>query len=194
MDKKRIKYQSKVKKDNRVLHFDKNALWIIEITIMAFITSLVLSFFSDIVVSNASLAVCIVVLIVFIALGIVFDMIGVSATVADAKVFNSMAAKKVKGAKTALSLIKNSSKVSSFCNDVVGDICGIISGSAGVTVAVALNNMISFNPILINLIVTSIIAALTIGGKAFGKSYAINKANQILYSFAKFLRLIGFRK
>lgn len=194
MNKKRIKYQSKVKKDNRVLHFDKNVLWIIEITIMAFITSLVLSFFSDIVVSNASLIVCIVVLVVFIALGIVFDMIGVSATVADAKVFNSMAAKKVKGAKTALSLIKNSSKVSSFCNDVVGDICGIISGSAGVTVAVALNNMTSFNPILINLIVTSTIAALTIGGKAFGKSYAINKANQILFGFSKFLRLIGFRK
>ncbi len=194
MNKKRTKYQSKVQKDNRVSHFDKNTSWILKVTFMAFVISLVLSFFSDIIVSNASLIVCIVVLIVFITLGIIFDMVGVSVTVADAKVFNSMAAKKVRGSKTALVLIKNNSKVSSFCNDVVGDICGIISGSAGVTVALAITNVVSFNPILINLIVTSLIAALTIGGKAFGKSYAINKANRILFLFSKFLDFLGFRR
>lgn len=29
-----------------------------------------------------------------------------------------------------LNLKKNADKVSSFCNDVIGDICGIISGAA----------------------------------------------------------------
>ena len=121
-------------------------------------------------------------------------MVGISVTVADKKVFNSMASKKVKGAKTALKLIKINSKVSSFCNDVIGDICGILSGGAGVTIATSLSTMYSLNPVFVTLIVTSLIAALTIGGKACGKSIAINKANRILFVFSKTLDIITFRK
>ena len=41
--------------------------------------------------------------------------------------------------------------------------------------------------VIITLIVTALIAALTIGGKALGKSFAINKSNFILYEFAKII-------
>lgn len=194
MNKKTHPYSSKVKKNNRVSHLDKNTIWTIEVTILAFTLSLLLSLFSEVVISNSTVIISIIVLIAFIGLGILFDMIGVSATVADAKVFNSMAAKKVRGSKTALKMIKNSAHVSSFCNDVVGDICGILSGGAGVTIAVSLANTTSFNPIVINLIVTSFIAAFTIGGKALGKSFAINKANKILYTFSKTIDVITFKK
>ena len=47
------------------------------------------------------------------------------------RVYHAMSSKKIKGAKKAVSFKKNADKVSSFCNDVIGDICGIISGSAG---------------------------------------------------------------
>ncbi len=187
-------YSEKVVKDNRTKHLDKSTIWIIEVTILAFTLSLVLSFFSDIVMSSATTLVSIIVLVVFIGLGILFDMVGVSVTVADAKVFNSMAAKKIRGSKTALKMIKNNARVSSFCNDVVGDICGILSGGAGVTIAVSISSLTNINPVITNFIVTSLIAALTIGGKALGKSFAINKANKILYSFSKTLDIVTFKK
>ncbi len=193
--KKNLKpYSSKTDKDNKKFHLNKDTVWIIEITLLAFTISLVLSLFSDLVVSNATALVSLIVLFIFIGLGIIFDMVGVSVTVADRKVFNSMASKKVRGAKTALKMIKNNSKVSSFCNDVIGDICGIISGSAGVTIAVLISDTYSWGLSIVSLITTSIIAALTIGGKAVGKSFAINKSNKILYHFSKFLDIITFKK
>jgi len=194
MRKNKTAYSDKAKKDSRIFHLDLNTIWILEITLIAFVVSLVLSLFSDIVISNTTAIVSLVVLVVFILLGIIFDMIGVAVTVADEKVFNSMAAKKIRGAKTALKFIKNKSKMSSFCNDVIGDICGILSGSAGVTIAIALSNKLSISQVITNLIITSLIAALTIGGKALGKSFAINKSNRILYLFSKFLDIITFKK
>ena len=82
---------------------------------------------------------------------------------------------------------KNADKVSSFCNDVIGDICGIISGSVGVTISLALSQYM--NIFAASLLVTAIIAALTIGGKAIFKSIAINQSNEILYGFAKFVSI-----
>ncbi|HBA38131.1 MAG TPA: hypothetical protein DCY94_05365 [Firmicutes bacterium] len=187
-------YSEKVKKDSRILHFDKNVIWIIEITLMAFTFSFLLSAFSDTVMSASTVLVSTIVLFFFIGLGILFDMIGVATTVADPKVFNSMAAKKVRGSKTALSFIKKSSQVSSFCNDVIGDICGILSGSAGVTIALSISQQFGINLMLTNLFTTSMIAALTIGGKAVGKSFAINKSNRILYTFSKFIETVTFKR
>ncbi len=187
-------YDSKTKKDNKLIHLNKDVIWIMEITLLAFTLSFVLSMFSDTVVSGSTAIVSVIVLIVFIFLGILFDMIGVAVTVADEKVFNSMAAKKIRGAKRALRLLKSKSKVSSFCNDVVGDVCGILSGSAGVTLGLAIANEFSLNLALVNLVLTSFIAAFTIGGKAVGKSVAINKSNRILYLFAKTLDMVTFKK
>ena len=80
---------------------------------------------------------------------------------------------------------KNSEKASSFCNDVIGDICGIVSGSAGVALAAILSSSNNFDMFITTLIITAIIAALTIGGKAIGKATAINKSTVILYEFSK---------
>ena len=114
-------------------------------------------------------------------------MVGVAVTSADLEPFNSMSSRKVRGAKTAVKLIQNAEKVSSFCNDVIGDICGVVSGSAGAILSVGLANHYKGNPLWITLLTTAFIASLTIGGKALGKSYAINKNNIILYQFSKFL-------
>ena len=191
--KRNHKYSEKVGKDNRTAHLNSDKVWIIKITVMAFFLSLLLSLFSDAIIPNVPFILSLLILILFIILGIVFDMVGVSVTVADRKVFNSMAAKRIMGAKTALWMIKNNSKVSSFCNDVVGDICGIISGAAGITIGVLIANITGFSIFATNLVLTSIIASATIGGKAVGKSYAINKANKILYRFAKFVDIITFK-
>lgn len=161
--------------------------WITIVTISAFIISFVFSIIGENVVPNAPLFLSFILVFFFVFLGILFDIIGISVTVADVKTFNSMATKRVRGAKLAVKLIKNAEKMSSFCNDVIGDICGILSGSTGAAIAIALSSKLNINAILISLIITAIIASLTIGGKAIGKSIAMNKSNFILYHFAQFL-------
>lgn len=159
--------------------------WIFQITLLAFVISLMFSFTSEMVIPNVNVFVGLILVFVFIAFGVLFDMIGVAVATADEKPFHSMSAQKVRGANVAVIFKKNAAKVSSFCNDVIGDICGIISGSAGVIIAKTLAGQFNIDVLLTTLIITAVIAALTIGGKAIGKSVAINKCNIILYEFAK---------
>jgi len=159
--------------------------WIATVTILAFYISLLFSFFSETTIPNANSIVATVVILLFIGIGILFDIIGISITVADIKTFNSMATKQVKGAKLAVKLIQNNEKASSFCNDVIGDICGIISGSAGVALSSILSESLNINLFITSLFITAIIAALTIGGKAIGKATAINKSTPILFQFSR---------
>ena len=83
--------------------------------------------------------VAFIVLIGIVLIGIVFDSEIARVTVTDEKPFHSMAASKVKGAKSSLMLIRNASRVSNVCNDVVGDICGIISGARRPSSSLRLN-------------------------------------------------------
>ena len=165
--------------------------WIIKIVTIAFVISVLFSFISETAIPNINLVFGILLTLVFILIGVIFDMIGISVTTADESVFHSMAAQKVKGAKMAVKLKKNADKVSSFCNDVVGDICGIISGSTGAVIALKIIEKFNYNNLLVTLIIMSIISALTIGGKAVEKSYAIKKSNSILFKFAKVLSIFS---
>lgn len=175
------KKKEKIKKE----HVDVN--WIIKILITSFTISFGLSFVSQMTIPNLSLVFGIIVTLLFIGLGILFDIIGVSVTSSDEAVFHSMNSRKVKGASIAVKFKKNADKVASFCNDVIGDICGIVSGAAGTTIAAIIISTYDFNPLIVTLTVSATIAALTIGGKAVGKSFAINKSDIILYEFAKFV-------
>ena len=98
--------------------------------------------------------------------------------------FHSMNTRKVRGAKQALYLVRNAEKVSNFCNDVIGDICGIVSGA---TIAVLVATLImnyNNNPLYLSIILTAFVASITVGGKGLGKTYAIANSNQIVYSAA----------
>ena len=98
---------------------------------ISFALSVVMSYISNEALASAGTILSFAVLLLFIALGIVFDMIGVASTSATEKEFHSMAAHRVRGAREAVWMVRNAEKVSSICNDVVGDICGIISGATG---------------------------------------------------------------
>lgn len=187
------KYSNKTKKQIK----DKKKIdikWIALISVLSFIISLIFSFVGETVIPNAHILVSSILVFAFIFLGILFDMIGISVTVADPKTFNSMATKKVKGATLAVRLIKNADKVSSFCNDVIGDICGIISGSTGVSIAIIVSQKFDISLLLVTLLITAMIAAMTIGGKAIGKSFAINRSKAILYKFVLFLSIFYRKK
>lgn len=168
---------------------NSNALWIVKIILLTFVISLTFSFLSGTILNNVNMIVGIIVLLVFILIGVLFDMIGVAVTSSDSGPFNSMSAKKVKGSDVAVVFVKNADKVSSFCNDVIGDICGIISGSASVIVAKLVSSNFNLNLFLVSLIVAALTASLTIGGKAMGKSIAINNNTKIVSGFARFISI-----
>ena len=180
-----LKIQNRRKEKKKKELVDKK--WVITILIIAFSLSFSMSAIAEVTIPNFNLLLGIIISLLFIFIGIVFDIIGVSVTAASEKVFHSMNSRKVKGADIAVKFKKNSDKVSSFCCDVIGDVCGVISGSTAVTISLLIYKATGINQFLITLIVTAIIASLTIGGKAVGKSYAINKCDIILYEFSKFI-------
>lgn len=168
---------------------NSNIMWIVKIIIMAFIISIIFTSISETVIPKVSTIIGILITILFIGIGIFFDMVGVAVTAADESILHSMSSQKVKGAKTAVKMKKNASKVSSFCNDVVGDICGIISGSTAAVISINLTHELGVNALLVTLIVMGIVSSLTIGGKAIVKGIAISKSNKILYGFAKIVSI-----
>ena len=135
---------------------------------------------------NAGLLLALLILALFIGLGILFDIIGVAVTAADPRPFHSMAAHKEKGAKEALKLLRNADRVSSVCNDVVGDICGIVSGATGAVIVARLQNL---ENVLISVGVTALISGATIGGKALGKPFAMNQSKRVVHLAGRFLHL-----
>lgn len=180
---------NQTKKKEKVKKEIVDIKWILFILIISFVISIIMSLISQTIIPNLNIIFGIIVTLIFVFIGILFDIIGVSVTSADESVFHSMSSRKVFGASQAVTFKKNAEKVSSFCCDVVGDICGIISGASGTTITILLSEQFGWNVLVVGLFVAGIIASLTIGGKAVGKSFAINNSNIILYRFAKFISI-----
>ena len=166
---------------------NKTIRWVVSIFLVTIVVSGTISFISDEVMQSSSIFAAFLILMVIILIGIIFDIIGMAVATADEKPFHSMAARKVPGAQAAIRLLRNAERVSSICNDVVGDICGVVSGSASATIAAQLlQNMEDFSwPQLIGLLMSALCAGLTVGGKAIGKTFAVNSATGIVHSVGK---------
>ena len=164
--------------------------WALRVFLLAVVLSALLSFFSSTALEGTGYIVAALVLAVFIGLGIVFDMIGVAVTAADPKPFHSMAAHGEKGGREAIRLLNMSNRVSSLCNDVVGDICGIVSGSTAAVIVVELQQSFNLRSILVSIGVTALISGLTIGGKAACKPIAINDSTKVVYRVARIMNAL----
>ena len=132
-------------------------------------------------------------------IGSIFDIIGMAVASADEKPFHAMAARKVTGAKESIRLLRNAERVSSICNDVVGDICGVVSGSASATIAAQILRNFEFTwPQIISLLMSAMAAGLTVGGKAIGKTVAVKSCTSIVHTVGKGIhamnRLTGKKK
>ena len=111
-----------------------------------------------------------------------------SVTAADEVPFHAMASRKVPEAEDALRLIRNAGRVSSFCNDVIGDICGVISGSAAAVISARVLLLSkSGSEIFITLLLSAVVSGVTVGGKACGKSLAMNSSTAVVRTAAKVL-------
>ena len=168
-----------------------NTKWVATIMPVSFVLSVGMSYLSNEALGSSGTFLSFVVLFFFIALGIVFDMIGIAAASATEKEFHSMAAHRVRGAKEAVWMTRNAEKVSSICNDVVGDICGIVSGATGALIVANITaGMNGVQVVLISLLITGMISALTIGGKAAGKGVAIAFSSRVLSICGRILSVL----
>lgn len=181
----------KSKNKNSGLLKKYNMKWVLLITLWTFLLAISVSLISESILRNFNVLPAFISLILIIIFGVFFDVIGIAVTASDEKVFHSMAANKVKEAKYAVKLVRNAGPVSNFCNDVIGDISGIISGAAGTTIILKLVNEYGIKEgALLSIIMSGIIASLTVGGKAIGKEVAIKKSEKIVFYASKFLMLI----
>jgi hypothetical protein len=160
--------------------------WSLKILVLSFALSMCFGIVSELVLGVTGVVVAVLIIIVFVALSIITDMIGVATTSANAEPFRAMASKKVRGAKEALKLLSKADRVSSICCDVIGDVCGILSGAAGASIVVkfALQSSSALSVIIASL-VSAIVASMTIFGKSICKKYAIDKSTSIVIKVGK---------
>ena len=97
--------------------------WSFIVLLLAFSLSVIFGIASEFALNGASVWIAAVIIIIFIAIAIISDMVGVAIASAEIEPFHAMAAKKVRGAKQAIKLVNNASKVASIASDVIGDVC-----------------------------------------------------------------------
>ncbi len=171
---------------------NKTIRWVVTIFLVTILISGMISLVSDLIMESSNIYVAFIILLIIVFVGIIFDVIGVAVTSADEKPFHSMAARKVPGSLEAIHLLRNAERVSSICNDVIGDICGVVSGSASATIAAQVLQNFDFSwPEMISLLMSALVAGLTVGGKAIGKTFAINSCTQIVSGVGKMLYSFG---
>ena len=167
---------------------NKTIRWVVTIFFTTIFISGTISLISDEIMAVSGIAVAFIILLAIVLIGIIFDVIGMAVASADEKPFHSMAARKVPGAVEAITLLRNAERVSSICNDVVGDICGVVAGSASATVAVQIVQNFEFSwPNMVSLILSALVAGLTVGGKAIGKTFVVNSCTSIVHNVGKMI-------
>ncbi|MFA6808703.1 MAG: hypothetical protein WCR27_06900, partial [Eubacteriales bacterium] len=100
-------------------------------------------------------------LLIVISIGIIFDILGIAVTAADEAPHHARAADKVFGARQSVFLLKRADKVSSFANDIVGDVTGTLSGAMGATIIVNIIQTYSYPQswkLLLNILMLAAIA------------------------------------
>lgn len=174
------------RKNNKEKH--SKYKWFITAFITTFILSLLFSYISTTAITSLELIPAILVMILVIFIGVLFDVIGVAVTVAEEENFHAKATKKLPGSKTAISLIRNSARVANICADIIGDICGVLSGAISAIIALKISDYYGLET-NVQFLLSAISASLTVGGKAIGKEIAQSKSDKIVWAVSKVLSI-----
>ena len=165
----------------------ENKSWVIKAFTITFIISMLISGASNIVANNCNFIILLLITIIIIALGIIFDIIGTAVLTGNEATFHAKASNKIKGSKESIKLIKNGSNIANFCNDIIGDICGIVSGSMGAMISIYISNTLKVNATITALLIASIISSIMVGGKAIGKNIAVKQSDKIIFMVGSIL-------
>lgn len=167
----------------------------LRVGLLSFFLAAFVSYLGDVTLDNVPAVVSLLVVFLIICVGIAFDILGTSVTAAEQTPLNAMSAKRVAGARQALWLVKNADKVSNFTNDVVGDVSGAVAGAAGAAVAVQIVGALHGGTMaeeLFTLAMVGLVAGLTVGGKAAGKTFAMDRATDVVVLAGRVI--YGFEK
>ncbi|MDR0751230.1 MAG: CNNM domain-containing protein [Christensenellaceae bacterium] len=172
-------------------------IWTIKIIVITLFLSCFFSYISELTATYAHVAISFILLITLICINILFDAVAIATTSCDLPPLLAMASRKIKGGRIAVKLVKNAERVSSICGDVIGDICGIISGAC--TAAILLKTIgegtgAGSLPFWISIICSGIVAALTVGGKAIVKVFAVKKSKEVVLFVSKVLSVFSKNK
>ncbi|PRO66714.1 hypothetical protein [Alkalicoccus urumqiensis] len=167
--------------------------WII--AVVTLVLAALFSVISTAMLSGVSWAVGMVIVFAIVLTGVISDTIGVAATAASEAPFHAMAADRVPGARQASVITRNADKFSNFTNDVIGDIAGVISGTASAYVVLQLTFALGSSDestlqFIISVLFTSVVAATTVGGKAVGKTIAIQHSTPIIFHVGRLFYLL----
>jgi len=167
-----------------------NLKWLIKIILISLIASIVFTLASTEILGRTGYIMSFAVLAVFIIVGILFDIVGIAVTAATEAPFHSMATRRQRGAAESLRLIKNANRVTSYCNDVIGDVTGIISGTTAALIAARLMDGFNTESMMFPVLISAGVTGLTVGGKAIGKTLAFNKSTEIVHGVGRMLNLL----
>lgn len=173
----------------------KSIKFSVSIAVITFVLAAIFSVVSTSILGDVVWIIGSIIVLIIVLIGVIFDMLGIASTAAAEPPFHAMAAEKVPGAKEAVIIIRNADKFASFCNDVIGDISGIVSGTASAIVVLQISSLFGQSEgttfqVILSVVVTSIIAALTVGGKALGKYAAINSSTKVIFFVGKVVAFI----
>lgn len=165
------------------------------IAVITFVLAAVLSVISSSVMGGVAWTTGLFIVILIVVIGILFDTLGTASTAAKEAPLHAMSAEKVTGAREAVLIVRNADKFSSFCNDVIGDISGIISGTTLAIVVIQLARTLEASDtsptyIMVSVLLTSFVAAITVGGKAIGKYIAINSSTKVILFAGKAVNIV----
>ena len=135
--------------------------------------SLLFSVLSELAISKANIIISVLVLILFLGISVVCDLIGVAAT--SATISNK--------------LTRNADKVAVVLQDIVGDICSILSGSAIAGIIIKIIASESSAAFLLSAALASLFAGLGVFLRALGKNYAMKNADRIMKKLGRVLKL-----
>ncbi len=175
-----------------ITNVESSGSWTIAVLIMSFVFSISFSGITTTMLSELNLMWAFVVLMFIIFINILFDIIGTATQAAQEMPFHSLSARKVAGAAESVNILRHAPQVSNLCNDVIGDIAGIISGGATATIVTELVMTFSLDGLWPSFLLTGLVSSLTIGGKAFCKSLAIKNANYIVFLFGKVIYYLTY--
>jgi len=167
-----------------------NIKWLIKITLISLVASVVFTLASTEILGRTGYVMSFTILAVFIIIGIIFDILGIAVTAATEAPFNSMATHRQRGAAEALRMVKNANRVTCYCNDVIGDVTGIVSGTTAALVAARLMEGFNTENLLFPLLISAVVTGLTVGGKAIGKTFAFNKSTEIVLAAGQLFKLM----
>ena len=167
--------------------------WTITVLVSSFIISLAFSAVTSVAMADLNIIWAFLILFLIIGINVLFDVIGTSVLAAEEYPFHSLAARKVPGAKQSIRVIRLAPQVASVCCDIIGDIAGIISGAATTIIISELATIFGIKSILPSLLLTGLVASLTIGGKAVCKGMAMQNGNAIVFIIGRIMHFLHIK-